>query len=285
MPICTVNLLSLNVSIPQFLNTLSSTSIKPLVVSRVIRWISRSSRYSKIIILTSKTVLPTSTSTSVLLAQNIHWDLLLILPSNEPLPENLKILTSHQWSVQAGVPSRLVSDFASKNKQLLHPDPSTIPPLTGSLDKPRTASSAQDLELSPELLEWIEGFSKQEGSGAVSMLNLLAFKPGLKEEYLKYGAAFAKSIGSRRGGNAKIVGTVLHNGGEGDGGDGWDEVALAHYPSIRHFADMLASEDYQAVNKKHRVPSLKDTFILCTSELAIDQNQGGLWRKGLVSKL
>lgn len=98
------------------------------------------------------------------------------------------------------------------------------------------------------------------------MLNLLAFKPGLKEEYLKYGSAFAKSVGSKRGGIAKIVGSVIHEGESKDRGE-WDEIALAHYPSIQHFADMLASEDYQEVNHKYRVGSLKDTFILCTTEL------------------
>jgi len=101
------------------------------------------------------------------------------------------------------------------------------------------------------------------------MLNLLAFKEGMKGEYLKYGAEFAKSIGSKRGGNAKIVGTVVPQGD--DGGRGWDEIALAHYPSIWHFADMLASKDYQAVNKKHRVGSLRDTFILCTTELGLKE--------------
>jgi len=55
----------------------------------------------------------------------------------------------------------------------------------------------------------------------------------------------------------------------------WDEIALAHYPSILHFADMLASEDYQEVNKKYRVGSLKDTCILCTSELDLPA-----WREG-----
>jgi hypothetical protein len=110
------------------------------------------------------------------------------------------------------------------------------------------------------------------------MLNLLAFKEGMKKEYLKYGAEFAKSVGSRRGGNAKIVGTVIHpQDGTSDSGDGWDEIALAHYPSIWHFADMLASQDYQEANHKYRVGSLKDTFILCTSELAIENlpKEGG----------
>lgn len=95
-------------------------------------------------------------------------------------------------------------------------------------------------------------------------------------------------------------------GEKGDYQDGWwDEVALAHYPSrfssylsfytdmwkpenpswvvekkfhvcanmyvretaIHHFTDMLASEDYQKVNHEFRLPALKDTCILCTTEL------------------
>lgn len=114
------------------------------------------------------------------------------------------------------------------------------------------------------------------------MLNLLSFAPGKKDEYLKYGAEFAKSTGSRRGGEAKIVGSVVHdnNNGNGNGnveeeGKGWDEIALAHYPSLEHFADMLASADYQEVNQKWRVGSLRDTCILCTSELGLDEGRKG----------
>ncbi|KFY46457.1 hypothetical protein V495_02486 [Pseudogymnoascus sp. VKM F-4514 (FW-929)] len=249
MPVCSVILLSLSVPVPQFLSALSTSSTTPLTVGRVVRWI----------------ILPNSTSTDKLLAQNIHWDLLLTLPDSEPLSSDLQRLVRHQWIVHAGVPSRLLQNFEAKNGDLLHPKAGEVPELTGSLTKPRTASSSQDLELSPELKEWVYTFGKQEGRGAVSMLNLLAFKEGMKAEYLKYGAEFAKSVGSRRGGTAKIVGTVVRK--DGDGGEGWDEVALAHYPSIWHFADMLASEDYQAVNRKYRVGSLRDTFILCTTEV------------------
>ena len=103
------------------------------------------------------------------------------------------------------------------------------------------------------------------------MLNLLAFREGLKEQYLKYGAAFAKTVGSRHGGTAKIVGHVLSCSSSLEGKKEWDEIALAHYPSLGHFADMLASKDYQEANKKWRVGSLEDTFILCTSELALER--------------
>ncbi|KAF7894286.1 hypothetical protein EAF00_007800 [Botryotinia globosa] len=250
MPACTLHLLSLSVTIPHFLSALSTTSLTPLTIGRVVRWI----------------VLPTSISIDPLIARNIHWDILIILPNTDILPVSLQKLILHQWQVTAGIPSRLLHDFASKNRRLLDPRPEDTPPLTGSLNNYHAKASAQSLELSPPLLEWIKTYTNQEGRGAVSMLNLLAFKPGLKEEYLKYGAEFAKSIGSKRGGIAKIVGTVIHEGDSTERGE-WDEVAVAHYPSIEHFADMLASEDYQEVNHRHRVGSLKDTFILCTTEL------------------
>ncbi|KAF2012512.1 hypothetical protein BU24DRAFT_253287 [Aaosphaeria arxii CBS 175.79] len=266
MPLCTLHLISLyqdtKYPIPGFLEALSRSDITPLVVSRVIRWI----------------ILPTKLSTDALLAQNTRWDLLLILSSTSPLPQSVLKLVQNQWSVTAGIPKRLLQDFESKNRQFLHPPHGSIPKLSGALEQPLTAESAQGLELSAELRSWIQRFSTSgpEGKGAVSMLNLLSFKDGMKPSYLEYGKAFAESIGSKRGGNAKIVGTVINiNGKEKKEGDGdWDEIALAHYPSISHFADMLASEDYQKVNHQHRIPALRDTFILCTSEIGIEDLLG-----------
>jgi len=258
MPLCTLHLLALHPTTPNplltFLSTLKSSKLSPLVVSRVARWI----------------ILPASLSTEHLLARNISWDLFVILPSTSPLPPNVEQLVQHHWSITAGVPSRLLQDFESKNKKLLHPDAASVPKLSPS-DAKETTNSSQNLELSAGLESWIQGLNSKESSGAVSMFNLLAFNPGMKEEYLKYGAAFAKTIGSRHGGNAKIVGNVIKMEGSTDASaDGWAEIALAHYPSILHFREMLLSEDYQKVNHAHRVPSLRDTCILMTSELAIE---------------
>ncbi|KAF2463741.1 uncharacterized protein BDR25DRAFT_106837 [Lindgomyces ingoldianus] len=282
MPLCTLHLLSLHSTtpnpIPTFLSALQSSNISPLVISRVIRWI----------------ILPSKLSTDILLAQNIHWDILLIIPSTNPLPSSLQKLVQHHWSVTAGIPSRLLQDFAGKNKKLLHADPASAPKLSSALENTPTADSAQALELSQDLQSWIQRFSSEggiEGRGPVSMLNLLSFNPGMKDSYLQYGKAFAESIGSKRGGNAKIVGSVVEvngkkkmQGGGWGGGVGreelWDEVTLAHYPSIWHFADMLASTDYQDVNKKFRVPALRDTFILCTSEIGVEEMGVGLGRFG-----
>lgn len=142
------------------------------------------------------------------------------------------------------------------------------------------SDSSQNLELSPDLQSWIQTFYDHggvSGRSAVSMLNLLSFKPDMKSSYLTYGAAFAESIGSKRGGDAKIVGTIVSENGVDKNGreDEWDEVAIAHYPTIRHFEEMLGSEDYQEVNKKFRVPALKDTLILCTSEIGIRELMSG----------
>ncbi|KAJ4991752.1 hypothetical protein SVAN01_02867 [Stagonosporopsis vannaccii] len=267
MPLCTLHLLALHKTTPNplstFLSTLGSGTVQPLVVSRVVRWI----------------ILPTKISTEHLLARNVQWDILLILPTTDNLSDDIAKLTEHHWSVTAGVPSRLVTDFDQINQALLHPDPATVPALSGpSEEKTKTTQSSQDLELSADLNAWIDDFvqhSGKTGKGAVSMFNLLAFRPGMKQDYLKYGAAFAESIGSRHGGNAKIVGNVTGVNGSTDKADGdWDEIALAHYPSIEHFRDMLSSEDYQAVNHRHRVGSLRDTCILMTSEIAVEDLLG-----------
>ena len=178
-------------------------------------------------------------------------------------------MQSH-WSITAGVPKSLINGFEAKNARLLNPQGGDVPALTGALEKPRMASSAQGLELNDELLEWSTVF-KLGQEGAVSMLNLLAFNEGqaMHDSYARYGQAFAASIGKRRGGLAKVVGRVVAGQGtQGEDTSGWEEIALAHYPSIRHFVDMLASEDYQEVNHRDRLPALRDTCILCTTELA-----------------
>ena len=140
------------------------------------------------------------------------------------LPSELKELIRQSWSIQAGVPSKILKSFKSKNAHLLKPSPSDVPPLTGTLSQPKIADSAQGLELSEELKDWIA--SGKGPKGAVSMLNLLAFNPNTKGEYLKYGKAFAESVGSRRGGMAKVVGKVVPRTCS-DGCDEWEEVCLS----------------------------------------------------------
>jgi len=206
MPISTIILLSLDTSIPKFITTLHKSSFKPLVIAKVARWI----------------ITPSELSTVALLRPSQPWDILLILPgASHSLPEDLQGMIRDQWSIQAGIPSKLLASFNSTNNRLLHPSAEEIPDLTGALSHTIIAKSSQALELSDELRQWIS--SGKGPKGAVSMLNLLAFQAGRKDEYLKYGKAFAESIGSRRGGVAKIVGKVVPDTCS-DGCQEWEEV-------------------------------------------------------------
>jgi hypothetical protein len=294
MPLAHLHLLHLHPSTPltPIISTLANASPPPLTLSRVVRWI----------------IAPTDPSLDATTLLHTPWDLLYISLSPS-LPDSLtnnstQILSL--YTLQVGIPKRLLEDFAKRNQALLHPNPDNVPKLSSKLhaaSQPRmNQHSAQNLELEPALWDWIQRFSASHdssgsgsaaGRGGVSMLNLLKFKPGkeAKESYLRYGKAFGERIGSSRGGNAKLVGNVVPSAGvsgpassrteakewagaKGVGGEGkedWDEFALAHYPSIEHFADMLASEDYQEVNLRDRVPSLRDTCILCTSEIAVEE--------------
>jgi hypothetical protein len=135
------------------------------------------------------------------------------------------------WRIAAGVPSKLLSSFESINSRLLHPLPNSVPPLTNSLSDPQKSGSTQLLELTDELHSWIR--SDESPKGAISMLNLLAFIPGKKEQYLKYGKAFSESVGSRRGGDAKLVGKIVP-GTCSDGCNEWEEVRRIYWASIEN---------------------------------------------------
>ena len=235
MPLATLHLVALNPekSIKAYLDSLRSLpDFRPLVVSRVVRWI----------------IKPEKLDVSALLDQ--QWDLLLIFEKPSPLTQghlSKEWLKTH-YTLSIGVPGSIVKGFQERNQQLLHPQKGDVPALGDTLSKPRMVQSTQGLELNEELLEWSKSF---ESRGAVSMLNLLAFKPGkdAHDSYLKYGKGFAESAGAKRGGTANIVGKVVDD-------RGYQEAALAHYPTASHFADMLASDDYQEINHRFRLPAL-----------------------------
>ena len=120
------------------------------------------------------------------------WDLLLLLQSRSasssgPNPSLQKVFPntiSKEYSVFVGIPSRLLSSFPAQNAKLKLE--AAMAPLTGALDKARGKSSSQNLELSPDILAFMDELTR-EHHGPVTMLNLLHFNPGGKPEYYKYG--------------------------------------------------------------------------------------------------
>ena len=197
------------------------------------------------------------------------WDLLVLLTKNQPeetqdpIPAALRSNITAEYKVTAGIPSKLITSYPTRDAQLKQKASSI--PLTGSLDKALregSKDSSQNLEVSPQLLEFMTELTKTH-SGPVTMLNLLHFHhPGGKGSYFKYGQAFIPVAG-KRGGDAKLVGNVVPPGkGQKEDSRGspdrpqqewWNEISIVHYPSIRHFCDMLAGDDYQEINEKYRL--------------------------------
>ncbi|GFF76358.1 hypothetical protein CNMCM6936_007297 [Aspergillus lentulus] len=219
------------------------------------------------------------------------WDLLVLLQpfsaakdaALESLPPNLQPLVQQEYRLAVGIPSKLLSSYDERDKSLKR-DASSIP-LTGSLANARQMSSSKNLELSPDLLAFMDTLTRTH-NGPVTMLNLLHFHhPNGKKSYYQYGQAFIPVAG-KRGGNAKLVGNVIRpastaqvdSRGRLDRSetDWWNEISLVHYPSIRHFCDMLAGEDYQAINEKYRLSALRDTFLLCTTEFDVESSPAKL---------
>ncbi|RYP17490.1 hypothetical protein DL765_004454 [Monosporascus sp. GIB2] len=248
MVLCGLHLIALEpgTSVESFLIELRQNGVKPIVQARPLRWM----------------ILPSHKSTGHLLTRNIHWDLLLVLDAEAVIPGNVRAKIHALWSASCGVSSQALSKYAENNSRLLNREPGSVEPPVPHETTP--SESSQNLEVSPELSDWVSTLPGQLRDHPVSMLNFLAFNPGKKDQYRKYGAEFSARVGSRHGGRVKIVGKVA--GGQAMD-DGWDEIAFVHYPSVRHFAAMAASKDYQEINREYRLGALKDTFILCVVEV------------------
>ncbi|RMJ25344.1 hypothetical protein PHISP_03786 [Aspergillus sp. HF37] len=224
-------------------------------------------------------VRPTSLDANPLTSQ--QWDLLALLqtPDNAAprLPTDLQHAVRNEYKVAAGIPSKLLASYPERDEKLKQ-EASSVP-MTGSLDAARGKPSSQSLEISPELLAFMDELTGKHGyDGPVTMLNLLHFHPGGKQNYYQYGQAFVPVAG-KRGGSAKLVGNVVKPAADNadsrgnvdrSESDWWNEISIVHYPSIRHFCDMLAGDDYQAINERYRLSALRDTFLLCTTEFDLE---------------
>ena len=116
---------------------------------------------------------------------NTRWDLLLLLKTPDGvLPSSIKSKTVREYKVSVGIPSKLLAKYPETNKQLLQQAASV--PLTGALDNYKAPETSQNLELSPDLYQYMNEMVRDH-PGPVTMLNLLHFKPDGKSSYYEYG--------------------------------------------------------------------------------------------------
>lgn len=251
--LATIHLLSLSTPLPNFLVSVAALEPQPLTVAKVEAWVHP----------------PDSLSVDSVVMGKI-WDVLLVLRGAGDLPESLKATVNASWSITAQVSSSMIENFRETNRNMLHPKPEDVPKLhpriAGRNTVPRPDQSRPlAFQVSPELDAWFRSFSTTNGARPVSMFNLLSYVN--KDKYMGYIEAFGESLTPHYGGTPKILGEVVAASGEEKV---CDDVAIVQYPSIAHFANMLASEEYAAIDRKYKVGALKDTGILCVVELDLE---------------
>jgi len=297
---CTIHLLSLN---PQTTSSTFLTKLtialtnhnlpNPLITARPEHWTVR------------PTHITSSQTNTALLAH--MWDIFLLLPgstssSSATLWQDLSSTLQAHLTFTTSLSATAIAAFPAMNAALLHPDPATVPKLPAAWSHGKVPANAITdaeaaaeeketvgaLPLEPALAEWVNDFGARErgGKGAVTMFNLLSYLPdGGKAKYFEYVGAF--SVKKFGGAAAKVYGPVESYGLSGPSGSGggkelgmegkedrpWDDLALVHYPSIWHFAEMLASEGYKEVEEKYKKGALRDTCILCVSELTFEKGE------------
>lgn len=137
-------------------------------------------------------VQPTILDANLLLTQK--WDLMLLLQptgaqdsgESSLIPSELQNAILNEYRVLAGIPSKLLASFPERDAQLKR---QALLPLTGSLSKMRSQAreTSQSLELSPELLAFMDRLTLEHDK-PVTMLNLLHFHhPDGKKNYFQYG--------------------------------------------------------------------------------------------------
>ena len=177
MPLLILSLLRLHSPVDKgsFLRTLSSTPNLDIVFAS-------EPRYS--VIRPSKIDIGILTTTP--------WDLLLLLRGS--IPASVQGRIAAEYRITVGIPSRILLTYPSRNAKLLAEAPNVS--LTGSLEKAqeRMRDSAQNLELSPDLLRFMDELTAEYGEKPVTMLNLLNFEREGKGAYYRYGQVWPHLI-------------------------------------------------------------------------------------------
>lgn len=173
MPLLTLHLLRLDptTTVPSFLQTLHSHPDTTLILASSPR---------HLVIKPINLDVPALTTT--------QWDLLVLLQSpTSALPTPIRPSIAAEYKLHVGIPSALVKRYPEHNAKLIADAPNVT--LTGALAKAqeKVKDDAQNLELSPELLAFMEELTATYGDKPVTMLNLLQFREGGKGGYYKYG--------------------------------------------------------------------------------------------------
>jgi hypothetical protein len=119
-------------------------------------------------------------------------------------------------------------------------------------------------------LEELHALRKTMPPGPVVMVNLLKFKPdGGREAYAKYARAAAGA--APEGMRIVYAGTA---GPDIAGGESWDFVILAEFPSFDVFAEFIGGQKYQEQALPHRPAALERTLWMVSQPAELSAISG-----------
>jgi uncharacterized protein (DUF1330 family) len=125
----------------------------------------------------------------------------------------------------------------------------------------QSADLPLDTAITPNL-EQFQALAAAPDEGPVVMLNLLKFKPGGMEAYLRYGDT-ARAMIEERGGRLLWTGRaeqILI----GDPAADWDVVALVEYPSRAAFIEMVSSPAYLEAHAEREAGLERTVVVACS---------------------
>jgi uncharacterized protein (DUF1330 family) len=111
-------------------------------------------------------------------------------------------------------------------------------------------------------VDQFQALAEAPDEGAVVMLNLLKFKPGGREAYMRYGDAAQRMI-EERGGRLVWAGQaqqILI----GDPAADWDIVVLVEYPSRAAFIEMVSSPAYLEAHAEREAGLERTVVVACS---------------------
>ncbi|KAK4495908.1 hypothetical protein PRZ48_013176 [Zasmidium cellare] len=184
----------------------------------------------------------------------VNWDMALAVESEIELPASVTGTFNAFYKVDLHVENpSLNNDTVQSTSDL--PEPPFH-------DRSPKALCTQFHQITPSLLALADHPLCPQGP--ISMLNFVSYHPypSAVESYQKYLDGVRAGPAKRYGNFVKLKGSPTPSG-KGE----WDLVFMAHYPSFKHFVDMGLDPEYQELNRRYRMPALRDLCILMTTEV------------------
>ena len=125
-------------------------------------------------------------------------------------------------------------------------------------------ASAQTPAAATRNAEAFQSLARRPDDKPVVMLNLLKFKPGGRDQYMRYSKNF-QALTRDKGVKIRYAGACEDSL---IGKEDWDMIAVVEYPSRKAFLAIVQSAEYQKITGD-RTAALDRAVLISTSEMDV----------------